>query len=316
MQTDHSEKLPFAPVILVVDDEPLYRELIIDTFHDSNYRFVEAANGEAAWALLNADPEHFDIILLDRDMPHCNGLELLRRMKKDRILKTIPVIFQSGMSDARDIQQGMELGAYYYLSKPYQQKQLITVLTTAIRERYHYYLVKQQLQQQQQTPQPDLNFSFCTLDEIYRLSSLVAGMLPNADLAAIGIFELMLNAIEHGNLGINYHEKGVLIEQGLWEEEIMRRLGSLQSNKRLATLSVERQQNCITITICDQGEGFNWQQYLNFDINRLMDNHGRGIAMANHCGFSSLTFLGNGNCARISVDLTTVTDPQQASELL
>ena len=58
----------------------------------------------------------------------------------------------------------------------------------------------------------------------------------------------------------------------------------------------------VTYTICDQGSGVQWDDYLEFDTARVMDNHGRGIAMANQLYFSKLEYQGTGNTVTVSVE--------------
>ena len=53
--------------------------------------------------------------------------------------------------------------------------------------------------------------------------------------------------------------------------------------------------------ISDQGDGFDWQPYLDIDLSRIFDTHGRGIAMARGLSFDQVEFLGKGNQVRVTV---------------
>jgi hypothetical protein len=105
----------------------------------------------------------------------------------------------------------------------------------------------------------------------------------------------MVNAIEHGNLGISYQEKSLLKQEGDWEAEIQRRMSLPQFAGRVARVKAERVANAVVFTISDQGEGFDWQKYLAFDPSRAFDLNGRGIAMAKLISFSTLEYQGCGN---------------------
>ncbi|NOQ94737.1 MAG: response regulator, partial [Methylophaga sp.] len=76
------------------------------------------------------------------------------------------------------------------------------------------------------------------------------------------------------------------------------------SNKR-ASVDFQLNNDAIEITIKDQGEGFDWQNYMDFDPSRVMDNHGRGIAIANKMSFSFVEYRGCGNEVMAKLKLNT-----------
>jgi Histidine kinase-like ATPase domain len=91
---------------------------------------------------------------------------------------------------------------------------------------------------------------------------------------------LMVNAVEHGNLGISYDEKSKLLDEGEWHNEIARRLTLPQHQEKFAILDYTAHADSITFTIRDQGMGFDWQLYIKFVPARWFDPNGRGIAIA------------------------------------
>jgi hypothetical protein len=117
----------------------------------------------------------------------------------------------------------------------------------------------------------------------------------------------MINAVEHGNLGINYREKTMLLMENDWRAEVERRLQLPQFSARVAQIRLERSAaGDIRFTISDQGNGFEWQRYLDFDPSRVFDPNGRGIAMAQRTSFSNLEYLGNGNTVVATVGSETL----------
>lgn len=112
----------------------------------------------------------------------------------------------------------------------------------------------------------------------------------------------MVNAIEHGNLHIGYDEKSELRKQDRWESEIARRLELPENKGKYAFIDVINEDEVVTYTVTDQGEGFDWDEFMEFDTTRVMDNHGRGIAMANQLYFSKLKYSGNGNKVSVVVE--------------
>lgn len=288
------------PHILIIDDELLNLEIITEYLESCNYQISTAIDGDIAWELLEATPDDFDVILLDRMMPKLNGMNLLKRIKEHAHLKHCPVIFQTAKASKSDMLKGLQAGAYYYLTKPFEEEMLVSIVNTAVRDSLHHRNLKEILQQTQQSIglMKSANFQYKTLDEARNLASLISNACPDPEKIIMGVTELMINAIEHGNLGIGYQEKTMLNDNGTWEEEVSRRLALPENKTLLAEVSFQNKADEISITVVDQGKGFNWKNYLDFDPERITDNHGRGIALAyNHC-FSHLEYLGKGNQVR------------------
>jgi putative two-component system response regulator len=102
--------------LLVVDDTPGNLSLMNVLLKDQ-YTVLLASHGEQALALAASDTPP-DLILLDILMPGMDGYEVCRKLKASEATKAIPVIFLTAKSDMRDEQQGFELGAVDYISKP------------------------------------------------------------------------------------------------------------------------------------------------------------------------------------------------------
>jgi hypothetical protein len=139
-------------------------------------------------------------------------------------------------------------------------------------------------------------FEFRTLDEAHRLAGMLSGYCQNPTCAGLGLIELMINAIEHGNLGISYLEKSELKRENRWEAEIAKRLNEPHWHSLKATIEFELIEGEVVFTITDQGEGFDWVPFMEFDPARAYDMNGRGIAMARTLGFKHIEYRGVGNC--------------------
>lgn len=288
--------------ILIVDDE-IFNLEIISEYLDDNYKISTAEDGVIAWKMLEKSPDDFDVILLDRMMPNMNGLEVLAKIKQHPVLQYCPVIFQTAKASVSDIAEGMNAGAYYYLTKPFEEELLLSVIKTAVNDRLCFKEILQNLEQTKLT-MGMLNsavFEFKTLEEARSIASLISNACPEPASIVMGLTELMVNAVEHGNLGISYDEKSILNELGTWIEEVNIRLQLPENINKIASIDFRRLADTIDITITDQGQGFNWKTYMDFDPNRLMDNHGRGIAIANQLSFSSIEYKEKGNkvCAHL-----------------
>ena len=289
--------------ILVVDDEPISREMLVDNLRAEGYRVVEAATGEEAWRLIDGRPEGFDAILLDRMMPDMDGIEVLRRVKLRPEMRAIPVIMQTGMAGDADVLAGLQAGAYYYLTKPFSADTLLAIVAAATRDYRGHRQLAEEVRQQGKTFSclVEARFRFRTPDEARNLATLAANAAPDPGRVVLGLSELMLNAIEHGNLGIGYQQKTALIESGLLYPQIDHLLTLPQHAQKTAELHIERQAGQVSYVIRDQGSGFDWRAYLEMSPERAFDTHGRGIAMSRMISFDLLDYRGTGNEVRAVV---------------
>ncbi len=291
--------------LLIVDDEPLNLEILSEYFDGQGYRLSMAENGEVAWAMLRQHPD-VDLVLLDRMMPGIDGVELLKRIKADPELKPIPVIMQTAASAPEQVREGLLAGALYYLTKPYERDSLLSIVRAALTDG----TTRRDLQQRPREHTNALRlmesarFSLSTLDEVGCLAVFLAQACPEPEGAVLGLSELLVNAIEHGNLGISYEEKSSLKRSDRWQEEISRRLQLPENAGKRVDVTFERDGSTIRICITDQGEGFDWNRYLDFDPARAFDPNGRGIAMARLGSFQDLQYQGKGNVVLATIGET------------
>ncbi len=140
------------------------------------------------------------------------------------------------------------------------------------------------------------SFSFQSLEEASSLAEHITSFYPLAyqNLIALGINELFLNAIEHGNLGIDYEFKTRLKASNAWEVEIAKRLKEPHNQYKSVHVCMEINPEYIMLRISDQGDGFNWREY---DTSNPQNTkrHGRGLIMAQEICFDKLEFSEKGN---------------------
>jgi hypothetical protein len=119
----------------------------------------------------------------------------------------------------------------------------------------------------------------------------------------VGLWELILNGIEHGNLGISYAEKSQLNQDNKWTAEIERRLLLSENKSKSVEIYMNRNESNIEFIIKDQGIGFDWHDYLDISPERAFDSHGRGIAMACMYSFDRVEYSGHGNVVSAIVSM-------------
>lgn len=285
------------PRILIVDDDDLNLDVLIECLKDEPYELVQAHDGVQALDLLRHDRKGFDAMVLDRMMPGMNGLEVMSELKADENFKWIPVVMQTSAASPSEICEGMEAGVFFYLTKPFDQKVLIRMVSAAVEEGLKWQSLALNLRVQVKTIGclQQGRFRVQTIEEAYDLALLVAQACPNSEKVAFGLNELIVNGVEHGNLQIGYEEKTKLQENDQWEEEIVRRQISPEHAHKFVEVTFERHPDRIQLTVTDQGLGFDWSDYQEIKPERLLESHGRGIAMAKALSFDHLEYVGSGN---------------------
>ena len=291
--------------ILAVDDDRTLLMLLETRLESQGYEVVTARSGEEACEILDREKDGIDAILLDRQMPGMKGLDVVERLKKDSVLKRIPIIMQTGADKPEEIKEGIDAGVYYYLTKPIDDNLLQSVLSAALRE-----------VEQRKTLRSEMNshrisfghitaceFEVTTLSDAENLACFAANCFPEPDHAVSGLAELLVNAVEHGNLGIGYADKTELIASATWREEVLRRQALPENEDKLVTMSLTREERRITVVIVDQGDGFEWRRFMKIDPSRASHNHGRGIAQANLLSFDTLDYNEKGTEVTATVDL-------------
>lgn len=286
--------------LLLVEDELTSLKLLEFYLKNEPFNLSIARDGKQASEMLaNHPPDYFQCIISDINMPEMSGLDLLKQLKQDPDRKHIPVILQTAVSGEEDIKQGISLGAFYYLLKPVTKETLISLITAALQDYENYREATLSLNKTAK-PSPLLKngqFTFKTIKEAKNLAQFLALMTSDPETIAMGLLELMLNAIEHGNLGISYNEKTKLIASGELKNEISSRLSNKEYQDKFVTVDLERKDNKLTISIKDMGKGFDFEKYMDFSLERAMDNHGRGIMMANKLSFDELCYTDGGSTA-------------------
>jgi two-component system phosphate regulon response regulator PhoB len=118
-----------APRILVVDDEPPLRELVVVTLGDA-YHCDEARDGDEALALLREHP--YDLVLLDVMLPGRSGLDVLREIRSDDRLRDVPVVVISAWQQESDVDAAREAGGSAFLPKPFPIDDLVAAVDSLL----------------------------------------------------------------------------------------------------------------------------------------------------------------------------------------
>ena len=119
------------PLILIVDDNPTNVEILRARLAASRYAIITAPDGEAG---LRMAREHLpDLVLLDIMMPRMDGIAVCRHIKSDPALPFMPVILVTAKAESKDIVAGLEAGGDEYLTKPVDQRALVSRVKSMLR---------------------------------------------------------------------------------------------------------------------------------------------------------------------------------------
>jgi DNA-binding response OmpR family regulator len=110
-------------IVLVVDDSPDTLRMLTDALEEAGMTVLVALEGRQALAIsAKITP---DVILMDAVMPNIDGFEICRRLKRNKTLAHVPVIFMTGLTETQDIVKGLEAGGVDYVTKPIVPDELL-----------------------------------------------------------------------------------------------------------------------------------------------------------------------------------------------
>ena len=115
--------------ILVVEDDDTVRRLLRMLLEDEHYQVVEAATGQMA---IERFDNSIDLVLLDVRLPMLSGFDVCRRIRKQ---SNVPVIMVTAQHDSHDVVTGLELGADDYVTKPFNDRELLARIRVQLRRR-------------------------------------------------------------------------------------------------------------------------------------------------------------------------------------
>ena len=110
--------------ILIVDDEPVNRQVLFDHLAVQNYHLYQASNGEQALEML--DTQQIDLILLDVMMPSMSGYEVCKKIRESFAVNDLPIIFLTAKTQVSDLVESFSVGGNDYLTKPITKHELLT----------------------------------------------------------------------------------------------------------------------------------------------------------------------------------------------
>ena len=239
-------------------------------------------------------------ILLSDTFLDTKGHELIRQLDDKKILRNVPLVVTVEQEDSYTKLRKEYSGSLYWLHKPFQMISLFSILESALED----YIQRKKLRHEVKSRESVIGFiqkgtfRIKNFHEAEKTATMLSLSCPEPDRIALGLFELLANAIEHGNLGITFDEKRQLLENGTFREELDRRMQLIENKDKFVEVTFEMTDNEVVFQITDQGDGFDVENYIYAKIEPTPLPLGRGIALARETSFDSLEYLGKGNIVR------------------
>lgn len=301
--------MSYKGTILIIDDNNDLLEYLKDFFMIYNYEVILAETG-------NEGVEKFreylpDIVISDMRLPDKNGNIVVKEIKA--ISKDVPIIIITGFSDKQLILSAMRNGALDLLKKPFKPKDLrylINKIDTLFRK------IKVKLSSSfVEWEKRELRIS----NDIYIISPVVNFIFSNIDYISEdvsfmknGLQELLINAVEHGNLNISYEEKQELLEKGDYNRSLREKAELEEYKDKYVTIKLFSTPDYLKIIIEDMGNGFDLSSIPDPENpENFLKESGKGILMALHA-YDELEYNDVGNC----VTLTKYADGKKADNII
>ena len=235
-------------------------------------------------------------------------VKLKKKYKSDVRFQNIPVIMQTADGSHESLCSGMSSGAFYYLTKPFSKDFLLTLVGAALADYNRFLLLQDHLKRSSEAFKlmDEASFSIKNLQQADILSAMLAKCCDNPDKVVVGLSELMINAIEHGNLEIDFDQKTQLLADGSWHDYIKSKLQEYPYSSREVKISLKKKSDHLEFVITDEGSGFDWKSLDSKASQLVMQSHGRGILIAKNMSFDDINFIGCGNKVRACVKYSNI----------
>ncbi|MBI5178147.1 MAG: response regulator [Nitrospinae bacterium] len=270
-----------AKRILLVEDEPGLLYVHHRMLSKHQFEITEARNGQEAIAAFEEHEGKFDAILSDLNMPVINGIELAKRNHHQFNLPFIACTSGAHPDQVKDL---LGYGVRDFILKPAKEMHMVNIVNNALSrfERSKAAVAANG------GASESVNMSIPSrLERVSHAENWIGGIVANkgvpggSERFAMYVGEFIMNAYEHGNLGLSEQLKCELILAGQYENALTMKEDECNKNISIETSFVK---NSVEIVVGDEGAGFDFNRYLKMSgdamAKRLMMPNGRGIQMA------------------------------------
>lgn len=293
--------------VLFVDDEEDIRQSFNDRFEDQFEITLASHGGEALEIMKSHDA--INVVVTDIRMPNMDGLEMIKEARE--IDPDMGFIVVSGHGDTNDVILALQLGVRNFIRKPYSFGELEEAVVLEARRYQLIHEERGRREEEKATEQFLVSLEGMTFELpnqmewvspiTFRLIAVMeaVGLCDESTQfnLALGIMEIIANAMEHGNLELSGDEKHQLKNQGedVYLDELAKRAGMDKYKDRTVRVSASINSEVGMIHVADEGNGFDYENLPDpTNPENLFLPSGRGILLARSF-FDKVTYQGKGN---------------------
>ncbi|MBW4690940.1 MAG: hybrid sensor histidine kinase/response regulator [Lyngbya sp. HA4199-MV5] len=244
--TDVVDTSPCQPIhILLVDDNPNNLKVLSEAIRGYGWKALMASDGESA--IEQAEYANPALILLDVMMPGFDGFETCRRLKSTPATQNIPVIFMTALSDSNDKVKGLEMGAVDYITKPFQQDEVVARVKLHLKLSQLTHTLEQQVQER----------TAKLSDSLHQLQQAQLKLMQSEKMSALG--QLVAGVAHEINNPVNFIH-GNLTHANGYIQDLLELLALYQADYPLPTTAIQSKAAAIDI------------EFLSEDLPRLVSS--------------------------------------------
>ncbi len=289
--------------ILVVDDEEIIRDVIASKIQKSlGYEVLQAGNGvEALKVIENMMP---DLIITDIKMPEMSGIELLGEIRRRRI--NVPVIILTGYGTMEDAISAIRLGANSFIKKPFDINQVVTLIENIFavhRETADVREIVPFIRSQSFTIRIPNNYIYLSKIINYIFANVRdCWQMEGAQLndVKVALYEVLLNAFEHGNLQVDKEckERCLVLGHSVYRKYLLEQMEDVANRGKSITIFASIDAIRLEVSVLDEGPGFDYSS-VNEDLDpeSFMRMYGRGLFLVKNL-MDEVSFNERGNLLR------------------
>ncbi|RMH83806.1 MAG: response regulator, partial [Calditrichaeota bacterium] len=254
------------PRILIIDDEEAILNMLCEYFRSLDYVVLEAPTAERGIDLVRKE-NGLDLVITDIDLPGMSGIDFLQVARSIR--QGLPVIIITGLKTLDYAISAIKHGAIDYITKPFELSEVRKIVEKVLRHR-----ISAQLKERifRFTQAMSINWEVPTreLNEAV-MADYLARFLVNSGFCDqeeyhqyyMAFIETLINAIEHGNLELPSSIKGDDFQKlGEFDRLRQERMKDPHYGNRLVKISFLFNPERFSLTIADEGPGFDWRRYV------------------------------------------------------
>ena len=264
--------------ILIIDDEDSIRKMLSIALKEKGYNVFEASNGlEGLRVFKDKEPE---IVITDVKMPEMSGIQVTKEIKK--LNYDVDVIIITGYGSEDLVIESLRVGASNFIKKPILLSERYKILEDIV--------LKRESKKRAEVAKDIVTYEKkkCIIgNDITKIWSIVNQIFFNItpfvkktayEGLRIGLYEIIINAIEHGNLGITYDEKNNALNSNTYMDILDKRIDMAEKVNKKVEITSTFDNNNFQIEVKDDGSGFDYQNIPSpHDPDKILQAHGRGV---------------------------------------